>query len=1408
MVSGPETPFKGVPFAVGQTIEAEDYNNGGEGIAYHDLDTSNRGGQYRTGEGVDVEAGSAASNGFFVGFGQAGEWTDYTVKIATAGNYDIAFQIRGPVGNSVAGAGATFHAEVAGVHKTGELTITSTATSFGTITAKNVSLAAGTYVMRIVLDTNATGNKYAANLDSFKITPVPITLPAVSVAATDASATEAGDTGTFTVTRTGPTAAALTVGYATTGTATTGTDYAALTGGLIIPAGKASATITVTPKADAVAESAETVLLTLKSASAYTLLAGKTAGTITIADRPLVSITATDASASETGDTGTFTVSRSGATSSALTVGLSVSGTATNGTDDNTLPGSVVIPAGKSSVTIVVTSKSDVLTESAETVIASLSSNAAYAVDTARPKATVTIADVPVTTKPTVSIVATDASASESGDTGTFTISRTGSTSAALTVGLTVSGTATNGTDYTSITSTVTIPAGQATAKVVVNPKTDTVVESTESVIVKLSSGPYTIDGAKASATVSIADVQLTGGPVVTSISGPGTVFSVWTLTGKFAVGVTTVVRVFDSNGFSVDLTPNSVTATQITVTVPPYVNLKTGRLASGPLKVLVTQPQVPKSLLPTVANPAATPIVPSNITTVTLAPLQSLPTNRPAGTIYLLYLKAMRDSAIQTLAYIQSNNIDTPTLKKSVTDELGAINQQVAAVEQGIPTGSVSFTGATGKVTLNAGNLADADALLVQIARQQAATLNGVDSAEVFVNAATNPNISQATIGAAAKTDVRSSYAQDVTDGAAFGKTMGTWVTTGLAVAGLIVAAPEIAVAAAAIGVATVVTDFYAAGALSYSSIYEQDPIERNREQRAASNFFTAGVVDAVKQTAGNLIGKPYSKMLDLLGLDSGIAAADADAIPKLSIVAEQPHTVESAGNQGLIVVNVLKGTATGFKVAWTISGSADNAVDYQKLPTTETFLSVDGSRLELPIVAISDENDKEGIETATLTLINKPTDPYLVLGDASATVQIADRPTFSISASPAEVPKGGVATFTVTRNVTAGTPAWGSVKVEYTQPGSAKLGVDYISSSAVPLIGNVSFADGERTKTLGAQVLSTPSSPTEKQIVLQLTNSLRTRYLVSGSTSGTVKIIDRPIVSITASDNSAREGGTITSTGTFDPQVGTYKVSITSALKNPLVVKLAIDTTGTDTAVAADLVGSLPASVTIPAGQTSVTFDVSAKADTLLEPLEHLTVKIVPDTTNYSISTSAPSAVVDIIDNVNGRVTGHWVGSINLQTPFNGLDGTYPGNTTIKINGQMDLQLTALDLFTTGGFAAGGISGIVNSLTGFSAPNSTDGATTYKNYKLNLQPAPLDNAGTFGLNQNDLKPIKPADAFDAYMQFGVAADRYDNGVFIDGGLRTTQQVKCHVVIVGDKLTGTFSANGATGTFTLNRQA
>ncbi|HOX02772.1 MAG TPA: choice-of-anchor D domain-containing protein [Verrucomicrobiota bacterium] len=114
-----------------------------------------------------------------------------------------------------------------------------------------------------------------------------------------------------------------------------------------------------------------------------------------------------------------------------------------------------------------------------------------------------------VAMNPTVTVAATDAVAGEpstGSGTGTFTFARTGSTESPLTVNFTVGGTATSGTDYTALGTTVIFDAGSSTATKTVSVLDDNLNEADETVVLRLASGAgYTLIS-RSSVTVTIKD--------------------------------------------------------------------------------------------------------------------------------------------------------------------------------------------------------------------------------------------------------------------------------------------------------------------------------------------------------------------------------------------------------------------------------------------------------------------------------------------------------------------------------------------------------------------------------------------------------------------------------------------------------------------------------------------------------------------------------------------------------------------------------------------------------------------------------------------------------------------------------------------------------------------------------------
>src|SRR5207249_3751371 len=85
-----QTPFTGTPIAIPGTWEAENFDLGGEGVAYHDNTPGNAGGQYRLSEDVDIIVSTDSAGGaYVVGSFETGEWLAYTINVAASAQYDI-----------------------------------------------------------------------------------------------------------------------------------------------------------------------------------------------------------------------------------------------------------------------------------------------------------------------------------------------------------------------------------------------------------------------------------------------------------------------------------------------------------------------------------------------------------------------------------------------------------------------------------------------------------------------------------------------------------------------------------------------------------------------------------------------------------------------------------------------------------------------------------------------------------------------------------------------------------------------------------------------------------------------------------------------------------------------------------------------------------------------------------------------------------------------------------------------------------------------------------------------------------------------------------------------------------------------------------------------------------------------
>ncbi len=143
-------PFYGEPLAIPGTIEAEDFDEGGEDLSYHDADDINIPGDYRPNESVDIY--DRLGTGYHIGNAIEGEWYEYSVNIEEEGLYEVSAHIAtGYTGGKFQITIDTIHSEI--------VTVTTTRSNLKTAPfTTEMYLYPGLKIMRFTVISNPTYN--------------------------------------------------------------------------------------------------------------------------------------------------------------------------------------------------------------------------------------------------------------------------------------------------------------------------------------------------------------------------------------------------------------------------------------------------------------------------------------------------------------------------------------------------------------------------------------------------------------------------------------------------------------------------------------------------------------------------------------------------------------------------------------------------------------------------------------------------------------------------------------------------------------------------------------------------------------------------------------------------------------------------------------------------------------------------------------------------------------------------------------------------------------------------------------------------------------------------------------------------------------------------------------------------
>ncbi|WP_443943537.1 Calx-beta domain-containing protein [Pedobacter sp. AW1-32] len=992
--------------------------------------------------------------------------------------------------------------------------------------------------------------------------------------------------GTFIVTLSNPSSTATNITYTLAGTATEGSDYTTITNKTItIPAGETKATITIPVLADAISESTETVIATLQASSNARITIDNTPATINIIDANTASVSiSTDPNVNE-GSLATFTVTLNNAVQNAFRVDYAtVDGTAKAGSDYTAKAGFLEFlansPAG-TQLTFTVQTLADNLTEPAETFSATLTSITGGVVVISNATATTTIVDQ----DKSVATIAKGLDGRENGPTnGTFVVTLSKPSSVDTQITYTLTGTATEGADYTAITTkTVIIPALQTTATILIQVKTDDIVEGDETVIATLTSSAnnlVSVDGTPAQLTIQ--DNTLSTVTVAATADGaeplkPGeftfTLSNVSTTDTQinFTVsGTATSGKDYTSIGTSIVIPAGKTSAT---LAVPVLDD----NIAEGNETVILTMTAATSNAAITANTaPATVNIVDNDTSVAAITPGNEGNENGPVNGTFVVTLS--NPSSVDT--QISYSLGGTATEGSDFT----SIQNKIITIPAGSTTGTIVIP------VLN-DNIVEGTETVIATLLTSNNPLVGISNVPASINIIDN---SSATVTVVASANV----SEPNTPG------QFTFVLSNPSTTNTQISFTVSGTATSGIDYKTLVNTVTILAGETTATL----PVE---------------VID------DNLVEGVETVVLTLTAATNNSSITANTTPVTLNINDDDTATATiTAGNQGsengpvngTFTITLSKPSATDTQVSFTLGGTATEGLDYTSLTTKTIIIPANQTSVTITIPVLAD-NLVEGTETVVATLTSS-TNPLISISNVPATINITDNTvatvTVAATANGAEPNTPGQFTFTLSNVSTTDT------KITFGLSGTAVNGTDYT------ITGNtVTIPAGQTKAILSVPVIDDNIVEGTETVILTMDAATNNTLITASTTPATVNITDNDtaVATITAGTN-GNENGQVS---------GTFTVNLSNPSNTDTQVTFTLGGTATE---GSDYTAIPTKTVTIPAGATQATISIPVLADAIVEGTETV-VATLTGTNNTAITVNATSASINILDNNTASVS-----------------------------------------------------------------------------------------------------------------------------------------------------------------------
>jgi hypothetical protein len=836
---------------------------------------------------------------------------------------------------------------------------------------------------------------------------------------------------------------------------------------------------------------------------------------------PTVSASVTD-TAEEPSTDGLFTLTADAEVESDTTINYTITGTATNGTDYQTIttPGTAIISSGLLTTTVTVPITDDGDIDPSETIILTIGSGDGYQVGSA---ATMTITDNEVS--PTVSASLTTDATEPSTD-GLFTLTADIAVDSDTTVNYTIGGTATGGTDFTSPSGSVVISSGQTTATVsipIIDEDDDDDGETVDLTIASGSGYVYVV-GAGASMTIGDDDEPTTFAATLYSADCGG---ECGNMTSSIRIGITDNIEVvYDEPSLCTDPSGCDLRFFTLSELQAGLSSMNANRIYTG---------------LTNTTNFQAGSV----LTNERVYQLSSLGSNGwTAGTTYWGYTTEENNGDHTTPLQVE---IEAAGPSFPAAADIGGLDWDEDATPESESTiilfreSEGTLTPADFTITVDGGGAVAAESVTHEV--------DGVDMVMV---------VFPSSVGDLTGHTVLLSVSGETTD-------LSMWTTEEfMDVMDGGSDSPGISFSNQAGTESGSTNQTFTQGDTAYFqatiwSSQAQDSVAVD----CATNQCTTYVMTESQMDTG-IDNSGYEKVVLWSGtgvksigtsdLDNGdyyiitkvvdgedtswtnmthmAIEGGAAPLPTVTVAATDDSAAETATDPGTFTVSRTGDTAADLTVYFSLTGTATDALDYTSSSSGSVIISSGFSSAAVTIIPIDDASE-EGSESVSLVISDNAA--YTAGSPSSANITIADNdgagdPTVSASVTTT----GGEPSTSGLFTLTADSAVESDTTVNYSIGGTAVAGTDYTSPS-----GSAVISSGQTTTTVSLTVLNDEDSDMGETVILTVTSG--TGYEVGSAATMTITddgdsgddgpdpVSDLPTISMSGPDGGGNYTGTL---------------------------------------------------------------------------------------------------------------------------------------------------------------------------------------------------------------------------------------------------------------------------------------